>query len=148
MWEDFKQFVMKGPVLALAIGIIIGAAFTTVVNSLVDDIIMPPISMLLGGVDFTNKFIVLKGDTYATLADAKAAGAITLNYGQFINTVITFLVIAIVVFLLVRWFTRLTEKPAPAAAPTTKDCPYCFESIPIKATRCPECTSQLPADAG
>lgn len=146
MWEDFKKFIVKGPVLELAIGIIIGAAFTSIVNSLVNDIIMPPISMLLGGVDFANKFIVLSGGSYTTLADAKAAGAVTLNYGLFINALITFLIVALVVFLIVRWFTRLTAKPpAPAGPPTTKECPYCFSTIPVKATRCPDCTSELKA---
>ena len=144
--EDFKKFIMKGPVLDLAIGIIIGAAFTAVVNSLVNDIIMPPISMLLGGVDFTNMFIVLSGGSYTTLADAQAAGAVTLNYGLFINALITFLIVALVVLLLVRWFARLTAKPAvPAGPPTTRECPYCFSTIAVRATRCPDCTSELKA---
>jgi large conductance mechanosensitive channel len=146
MWEDFKKFIMRGPVLELAVGIIIGAAFTTVVNSLVNDIIMPPVSLLLGNLDFSNKFVVLSGGSYGTLADAKAAGAVTLNYGQFINALIAFVIVGIVVFLIARWFTRLTAKPpAPAGPPTSKECPYCYSTIPIKATRCPQCTSELQA---
>jgi large conductance mechanosensitive channel len=143
MWADFKKFVMQGSVLDLAIGIIIGGAFGAVVQSLVKDIIMPPIGLLLGGVDFTNLFIVLKGGPFDSLKAAQDAGAPTINYGLFINTLITFLIVAFVVFLLVRWVNKL--RPAPAAPVATKECPYCFSAIPVKATRCPDCTSQLPA---
>jgi large conductance mechanosensitive channel len=143
MWADFKQFVSKGNVLDLAIAVIIGAALTTVVNSLVNDIIMPPIGMLLGGVNFNDLFITLDGGSYASLAAAKAAGAATINYGVFINTIINFLIVAFVAFLIVRWASKLfVKKAAPAPAPT-KDCPFCFSAIPVKATRCPNCTSQL-----
>jgi len=146
MWDDFKKFVMRGSVLDLAIGIIIGAAFTAVVNSLVNDILMPPIGLLLGGVDFSNKFIVLKGGTYDSLQAAKAAGATTLNYGLFINSIISFLIVAVVIFFIIRWFNTLTARPpAPAGPPTTKECPYCFSIISIRATRCPACTSELKA---
>ncbi len=146
MWKDFKEFLMRGNVLDLAVGIIIGAAFGSIVNSFVKDIIMPPIGLLLGHVDFTNLFINLSGTNYPSLAAAQAAGAPTINYGVFINTIINFIIVAFVIFLVVRWFNRLREsskKPAPAQAPTTKDCPYCFTNIDIKATRCPACTSEL-----
>lgn len=155
MLKEFREFIMRGNVLDLAIGIIIGAAFGTIVSSLVNDIIMPPIGLLLGKVDFNNLFWVIKaGETtappYATLADAQAAGAVTFNYGVFINTVITFIIVAFVIFLVVRAFNkarqtmdRKKQKEAAAAAPTTKDCPFCFTSIPVKASRCPNCTTQL-----
>lgn len=146
MWKDFKTFIMRGNVLDLAVGIIIGAAFTGVVTSLVKDIIMPPIGLILGKVDFANLYINLTGGQYGSLQQAQASGAATINYGVFINTVINFIIVAFVIFLVVRWFNRLQEaikKPAPAVAPTTKDCPYCFSKIDIKATRCPSCTSQL-----
>jgi large conductance mechanosensitive channel len=149
MWNDFKAFVMRGNVLDLAVGVIIGAAFGTVVKSLVDDVIMPPIGLAIGGVDFSNLFVVLKeGATnpapYASLADAKAAGAVTLNYGAFINTIITFLIVALAVFMLVRMVSKLHKQPAPPP-PDTKSCPQCATSIPIAAKRCPNCTSQLAA---
>ncbi len=148
MFKEFKEFALKGSVMDMAIGIIIGAAFGTIVNSLVQDIIMPPIGLLLGNVDFSNIFAVLKeGKTpgpYASVAVAKAAGAVTMNIGVFINTIITFILIAFSVFLLIRTINRLRrQEEAPAPAPTTKDCGYCFSKIPVKATRCPNCTSEL-----
>jgi len=150
--KDFKAFIMRGNVVDLAVGVIIGAAFGAIVKSLVDDIIMPPIGLATGGLDFSNKFILLKegakaAGPYASLADAKGAGAVTLNYGVFVNNIITFLIIAAAVFLLVRMISRLhMEQVAmapPPAAPTTKACPYCATQIPIPAKRCPNCTSQL-----
>ena len=147
MLKEFKAFVMRGNVLDLAVGFIMGGAFGTIVKSLVDDVIMPPIGLALGNVDFSNLLMVLKpGDKapppYATVADAQAAGAVTLNWGLFINSVISFLIIAFAVFLLARAANRL--KPADAAAaPSTKDCPYCRMAIPVGATRCPQCTSEL-----
>jgi large conductance mechanosensitive channel len=144
MWKDFKAFAMRGNVIDLAIGIIIGTAFGAVVNSLVKDIIMPPIGLGLGRVNFSDLYINLSSTKYPTLADAQAAGAPTINYGTFINTVISFIIVALAVFLLVRAINRLTAKPAPApAAPTTKVCPFCGSTIPIQATRCPFCTSHL-----
>jgi large conductance mechanosensitive channel len=145
MWKEFKEFALRGNVLDMAVGIIIGAAFGTVVKSMVDDILMPPIGRALGHVDFANLFISLNGESYANLAAAKAAGAPTINYGIFINNVIAFLIVAFCVFLLVKMVNRWSAKPAPAAAPTTKECGYCKTEIPIKATRCPNCTSQLQA---
>ena len=145
MLKEFKQFVMRGPVIDLAVGVIIGAAFGKIVSSLVNDIIMPPIGLILGHVDFSNLFINLSGTQYGSVADAKKAGAATLNYGVFLNTVIEFLIIALALFLLIRAVNRMFHKEEPAAAPTSKDCPYCATSIPIKATRCPQCTSQLAA---
>jgi large conductance mechanosensitive channel len=142
MWKEFKQFIARGNVIDLAVAVIIGAAFGKTVTSLVNDILMPPIGLLLGNVDFTNLFITLSGGSYATLAEAQAAGAATINYGVFINTVIDFLIVAFAIFLLVRQVNRL-KKPAPPAEPTTKACPYCLSEIPIKATRCPHCTSEL-----
>ncbi|MEO8226913.1 MAG: large conductance mechanosensitive channel protein MscL [Gemmatimonadota bacterium] len=148
MLKEFKAFAMRGNVLDLAIGIILGASFGTVVKSLVDDIIMPPVGLALGRVDFKELFLVLKAGApappYTTLAKAQAAGAVTLNYGAFISTIVTFIIVAFAVFLLVRAANRLTPAEA-AAAPTTKDCAFCRMPIPIGATRCPECTSQLAA---
>jgi large conductance mechanosensitive channel len=145
MIKEFKEFIMRGNVIDMAVGIIIGVAFGAIITSLVRDIIMPPIGLLLGNVDFANLFAVIKEGAptspYATLADAQAAGAVTINYGLFINFVITFLIVAFVVFLMIRQINRMRR--APAAAPTTKDCPYCFSPIPIKATRCGHCTSEL-----
>lgn len=152
MLKDFKAFIMRGNVVDMAVGIIIGAAFGAIVSSLVKDVIMPPIGLGLGKIDFANLLVVLKQGTtpgpYASLAAAQAAGAVTLNYGLFINTIITFLIIAFVVFFfIVRPIARLqAPKKAVAAAPaapTTKECPFCFTNIPIKATRCPNCTSAL-----
>lgn len=142
MIKEFKDFIMRGNVIDLAIGVIIGGAFGKIVSSLVTDVLMPPIGMLLGKVDFSNLFLNLSGGSYASLADAQKAGAATLNYGLFINNVINFLIIALVIFLIVKQVNRL-QKPAPAAAPITKECPFCLSAIPIKATRCPHCTSQL-----
>lgn len=144
MFKEFKAFIMRGNVLDLAIAVIIGAAFGKIVTSLVNDIIMPPIGLLLGQVDFSNLFINLSATPYAKLADAQAAGAPTINYGVFINTVLDFLIVAFVIFLVVRAANKLEHpKPAPAPAPTTKECPYCLSAIPIKATRCAHCTSEL-----
>jgi len=150
MMKEFKEFAVKGNVVDMAVGIIIGAAFGTIVKSLVADIIMPPIGLLLGNVDFSNLFLVLKESAqgaaaYATVADAQAAGTVTLNYGMFINTVISFLIVAFAIFILIRNINRLkkAEAPAPAPAPTTKDCPFCLTPIPIKAVRCPHCTSNV-----
>ena len=142
MLKEFKEFAMRGNVLDMAVGIIIGAAFGRIITSLVNDIIMPPIGLLLGKVDFSGLFFNISGKSYDTLAAAKAAGAATINYGLFLNTVIDFLIVAFVIFLVVRQINRWS-KPAPAAVPTTRECPYCLSSIPVKATRCPNCTSQV-----
>jgi len=149
MWKDFKAFILRGNVVDLAVGVIIGAAFGAIVKSLVDDVIMPPIGIVTGGIDFANLYLLLKPGAkapppYSSLADAKAAGATTLNFGLFLNTVITFLIIAACVYLVVQAVARL-QRPHPTAAPTTKDCPYCKTAIPVAATRCPHCTSQLQA---
>ncbi|MGA7854998.1 MAG: large conductance mechanosensitive channel protein MscL [Candidatus Acidiferrales bacterium] len=144
MLKEFKEFAMKGNVMDLAVGFILGAAFGKIVSSLVSDIIMPPIGLILGKVDFSSLFLNLSGKSYSSLAEAKAAGAATLNYGVFLNNVVDFLIVAFAVFLLVRAVNRW-NKPATAAAPTTKDCPYCVSKIPLKATRCPNCTSAIPA---
>ncbi|GAC1660531.1 MAG: large conductance mechanosensitive channel protein MscL [Candidatus Acidiferrum sp.] len=143
MFKDFKQFATRGNVIDLAVGVIIGAAFGRVISSLVEDIIMPPVGRLLGHVDFSNLFISLNGIAYPTLAAAKAAAAPTINYGVFLNTVVAFLIVAFVVFLLVQQVNRWTTKPAPAAAPSTKDCPQCAMPIPVAAKRCGHCTTQL-----
>jgi large conductance mechanosensitive channel len=142
VWKEFKQFIARGNVVDLAVGVIIGAAFGKIVTSFVNDILMPPIGLLLGNVDFANLFIILSGGAYATLEEAQAAGAATINYGVFINTIIDFLIVAFVIFLLIKQVNRL-KKPEPAAEPTTKECPYCLSEIPIKATRCPHCTSEI-----
>jgi large conductance mechanosensitive channel len=149
MLKEFKEFALRGNVVDMAVGIIIGAAFSTIVKSLVDDVIMPPIGLLLGGVDFASFFILLKAGSpagpYASLADAQAAGAVTVNYGVFINAIISFLIVAVVMFLLIRGINRLQkEEEAAPAEPTTKECPYCLSTVPIKATRCAHCTSELP----
>ena len=144
MLKEFKEFAMRGNVLDLAIGVIIGGAFGKIISSLVNDVLMPPLGLLLGKVDFTNLFFNLSGGTYKTLADAKAAGAVTISYGVFLNAVVDFVIVAFVIFLLIRQINRLQPKPAaPAPAPAEKQCPYCFSTIPLKATRCPHCTSQL-----
>jgi large conductance mechanosensitive channel len=144
MLKEFKAFIARGNVIDMAVGLIIGAAFGKIVTSFVSDVLMPPIGLLLGRVDFTNLFINLSGQSYATLEEAKAAGAATINYGLFINTVIDFIIVSFVVFLLVRQINRMRrEKEAPPAEPTTKECPHCLSTIPIKATRCPHCTSEL-----
>jgi large conductance mechanosensitive channel len=148
MFAEFKKFIMRGNVLDLAVGIIIGGAFGTIVKSLVDDIIMPPVGMLLGNVDFTGLMWVMKAGNppppYENLAKAKEAGAVTLNYGNFINNIITFLIVAFAVFLLVRAVNRMySKKEEPKPEPVVKECPYCVKEIPIHATRCPFCTSAL-----
>lgn len=146
MLKEFREFIARGNVVDLAIAVIMGGAFGAVVTSLVKDVVMPPIGLTLGHVDFSNLFVSLSGEHYASRVAAEAAGAPTLNYGLFLNTVVNFLIIAFVVFMLVRSINRLKrEEPAPAAAPTTKDCPYCLSAIPLKATRCPHCTSELKA---
>jgi large conductance mechanosensitive channel len=144
MWKDFKAFAMKGNVMDMAIGIVIGVAFGQIISSLVSDIIMPPIGLITGHIDFNNFFLDLTPKAYATLADARKAGAAVIAYGHFINTVIDFIIVAFAMFLVVKWFQSMSmKKPEAAAAPTTKDCPFCASSIPIKAIRCPQCTSQL-----
>ncbi len=143
MFKEFKEFAVKGNVMDMAVGIIIGAAFGKIVASFVDDIVLPPLGLLLHHVDFSNLFITLGGGDYPTIAAAKAAGAPTLNYGLFLNTVLNFLIVAFAVFLMVKQINRWKKEPAPAAA-TTKECPYCASLIPLKATKCPQCTSQLP----
>ena len=143
MLKEFKEFAMRGNVVDLAVGVIIGAAFGKIVSSLVEDVIMPPIGRLLGHVDFSGLFINLSGKAYETLAEAKAHNAATLNYGIFLNNVINFLIVAFAVFLVVQQMNSWTKKPAPAAVPTTKDCPQCAMTIPIAAKRCGHCTAQL-----
>jgi large conductance mechanosensitive channel len=150
MFKEFKEFAMKGNVIDMAVGIIIGAAFGTIVKSLVSDVIMPPIGLLLGNVDFSNLFLVLKGGaasgTFASLAEAQKAGAVTVNYGLFINTVISFIIVAFAIFIVIRGINKLKrEEEEPTEEPTTKDCPHCFSEISIKATRCPYCTAELQA---
>ena len=144
MWKDFRAFVLRGNVIDLAVAVIIGAAFGKIVTSLVDDMLMPPLGLILGGVDFKDLFVDLSGRGFATLAEAQAAGAPTLRYGLFLNALVNFLIIAFSVFLLLRWVvSRLL--PAPAAAPLTRDCPFCLSAIPIQARRCAHCTAELPA---
>jgi large conductance mechanosensitive channel len=148
MFKEFKEFAMRGNVVDMAVGIVIGAAFGTIVKSFVSDVLMPPIGMLMGGVDFSNLFAVINegapAGPYAALADAQAAGAVTVNYGLFINTVISFLIVAIAVFMVIKALNSMKrEEEAPAAEPTTKECQFCISEIPIKATRCPSCTSEL-----
>jgi len=142
MLKDFKEFALRGNVMDLAVGVIIGAAFGKIITSLVSDIIMPPIGAMMGSVEYSNRFIDLSGKDVKTLAEAKAAGAATINYGLFINTCIDFLIVAFVIFLMVRWINKLKSAPPPAL-PTTKECPFCISAIPLKATRCASCTSQL-----
>jgi len=148
MFKEFKEFAVKGNVVDMAVGIIIGAAFGAIVKSLVSDMLMPPLGLLLGNVDFANLFVVLKeGATaapYAALAEAQKAGAVTINYGLFVNSVISFVIVAFAVFMLIRGINKLKrEEAAPPAEATTKECPYCYSEIPVKATRCPSCTSDL-----
>ena len=143
MLKEFKEFAMRGSVVDLAVGVIIGAAFGKIVSSLVEDVLMPPIGRLLGHVDFSGLFINLGEKSYETLAAAKAVGAPTLNYGIFLNNVINFLIVAFAVFIVVQQVNRWTKKPAPAAAPTTKECPQCAMTIPVAAKRCGHCTSQV-----
>lgn len=143
MFKEFKEFAMRGNVVDMAVGIIIGAAFGRIISSLVNDVIMPPIGLLLGKVDFSSLFVNLSGTPYATLADAKKVGAPAIAYGAFLNTILDFGIVALVIFLLIRQMNKLKKQPAPAAA-TTKECPYCLSVIPLKATRCGHCTAQLP----
>ena len=146
MLKEFKEFAMRGNVVDMAVGIIIGAAFGAIVKSLVSDIIMPPIGMILGNVDFANLFLILKDGTaagpYLSLADAQKAGAVTINYGLFINAIISFVIVAFAVFVLIRNINRL-RKEEPVAEPDTRECPFCLSAIPLKATRCPHCTSEI-----
>ncbi|HEV2420450.1 MAG TPA: large-conductance mechanosensitive channel protein MscL [Candidatus Acidoferrales bacterium] len=145
MLKEFKEFAMKGNVMDMAVGIIIGAAFGRIVTSLVSDIIMPPIGLLLGKVDFNSLFLNISGTSYATLADAKTHGAATINYGMFVNTVIDFLIVAFAIFLVVKQINKWTTKPGPPPAVTTKNCPYCLSTIPLKATKCAFCTAAVTA---
>jgi large conductance mechanosensitive channel len=151
MWKEFKEFAVKGNVLDMAVGIIIGAAFGTIVQSLVKDIIMPPIGLLLGNVDFSNMFVVLKAGSeivppYASVDAAQKAGAVTVNYGLFINAIISFIIVAFAVFMIIKTFNKLKRKEEPPVlSATTKACPYCLSSIPLKATKCAHCTSVLTA---
>jgi len=149
MFKEFKEFAMRGNVVDMAVGIIIGGAFGTIVKSLVNDVLMPPLGLLLGGVDFSNFFVVLKDGApagpYNALADAQAAGAVSINYGIFFNAVISFLIVAFAVFLLIRGINSMRRKEEAAPEPDTKECQFCASSIPIKASRCPQCTSQLAA---
>jgi large conductance mechanosensitive channel len=150
MWKEFKEFAVKGNAVDLAVGVIIGAAFGSIITSLVKDILMPPIGLLTGGLDFSNKFLILKdapsGGVFATPADAVKAGAITWNYGNFITLAINFLIVAFCIFLVVKAVNKM-KKPSPTAAPVSKDCPFCSMTIPIKATRCPHCTSEMSSVA-
>ncbi|MBN1895090.1 large conductance mechanosensitive channel protein MscL [bacterium] len=147
MLKEFKEFALRGNVMDMAVGIIIGAAFGKIVSSLVGDILMPPIGLLLGKMDFSNLFIHLSGASYASLAEAEAAGAAVIRYGAFLNTVIDFLIVAFVIFLLIRQVNRAKRRPEKAApaAPTTRECPYCLSVVPLKAVRCAHCTSELKA---
>jgi large conductance mechanosensitive channel len=146
VWKEFKEFAVKGNAVDLAVGVVIGAAFGGIVNSLVKDLLMPPIGLLTGGLDFSNKFLVLKGapggGTFNTPADAAKAGAVTWNYGNFITLMINFIIVAFCIFLVVKAVNKL-KRPSPAADPVSKDCPACAMTIPIKATRCPHCTTEL-----
>lgn len=148
MLREFKAFAVRGNVIDMAVGIVIGGAFGKIVSSLVNDILMPPIGLLLGRVDFSNLFVNLSGAQYDSLAAAKEAGAATVNYGLFVNTVLDFALIALAMFLLVRQANRLTPKPEPVAKPAARECPFCLSTIPELATRCPHCTSQLLATGG
>jgi len=142
MYQEFKEFILRGNVVDLAVAVVIGAAFGKIVTSFVEDVLMPPIGLALGGVDFSNLFINLSGNAYPSIAAAKAAGAATLNYGIFLNNIINFLIIAFAIFLVIKSINRM-QGPAPAAAPTTKDCPYCLSAVPLKATKCAHCTAEL-----
>jgi len=146
MFKEFREFAMRGNVVDMAVGIIIGGAFGKIVSSLVKDVIMPPIGMLMGKVDFGSLYINLTGQPYASLAEAQEAGAATINYGAFINTVLDFIIVAFAIFMVIRAMNKLKRKQeAPPAAPTTKECPQCLSTIPIKAVRCAHCTAQLSA---
>jgi large conductance mechanosensitive channel len=142
MFKEFKEFIMRGNVLDLAVAVIIGAAFGKIVTSLVSDVLMPPLGLALKSVDFSNLYFDLSGGHHNTLAEAKAAGDVTLNYGLFLNSVLDFLIVAFVIFMIIRQANKLKKAPAPVA-PTTKECPFCHTSIPLAATRCPNCTSNL-----
>ena len=147
MWKEFKEFAVRGNAIDLAVGVIIGAAFGGIVTSLVKDLLMPPLGLVTGGLDFSNKFVVLKAGAdgaanFATPAQAAAAGAVTLNYGSFFTVLINFIIVAFCIFLVVRAMNKL-KRPAPETEPTTKDCPACAMTIPVKASRCPHCTTQL-----
>jgi large conductance mechanosensitive channel len=144
MWKEFKAFAMKGNVIDMAVGIVIGVAFGKIITSLVNDIIMPPLGLLLGNLDFSNLFINLSGQPLNSLAEAKALGVATINYGVFLNTIIDFLIVALAIFIVIKQINRFKAKPLPAA-PNTKECGFCFTQIPIKAIRCPNCTSELTA---
>jgi large conductance mechanosensitive channel len=148
MWKEFRDFAIRGNVVDLAVGIVIGAAFGKIVTSFVNDVLMPPLGLLLGRVDFSNLFINLSSQHYQTLAEAKQAGAATLNYGLFINTIIDFAIVAFAIFLLIQQVNRLTRREKAAEAPATKPCPYCATDIPLPATRCPHCTSHLEEAKG
>jgi large conductance mechanosensitive channel len=143
MFKEFKEFAMRGSVLDLAVGLVIGAAFGKIVTSFVNDILMPPIGLILGKVDFSNLFISLSGQHFASLDEAKKAGAATLNYGVFLNNILDFLIVAFAIFLLVKQVNRMRRQEPPPAPPRTKECKYCFSAIPVKAVRCPQCTSTL-----
>jgi len=150
MFKEFKEFAMRGNVMDMAVGIIIGASFGKIITSIVSDVIMPPIGLLLGQMDFSNFFVILSGDTMGktvkTVADAKMAGLVTINYGLFLNTVLDFIIVAFVIFMLIKQMNRLKKPDAnQPAAPNTKECLYCFSAIPLKAVRCPNCTSELKA---
>lgn len=147
MLQDFRKFITRGNVVELAVGIVIGAAFTGVVTSFVNDVLMPPIGLALGGANFGDLFVALDGRSYPSVAAAKAAGAATLNYGLFVNSLLNFLIVGFAVFLLVRALARVTARPAAAPAPASRACPYCTLSIPVGATRCPQCTSDVRAAA-
>src|SRR3979409_2708346 len=151
MWKEFKEFAVKGNAVDMAVGIIIGAAFGSIITSLVKDIVMPPISLLTGGLDWSNKFMILGeapgGAVYKTAADAAKAGAITWNYGNFVTLVVNFLIVAFSIFLLVRALNRMKRPKPGAVAPVSKECPFCAMTIPIKATRCPHCTSEMSSVA-
>jgi large conductance mechanosensitive channel len=144
MLKEFKEFAMRGNVVDMAVGIIIGAAFGKIVSSFVGDILMPPLGMILGKMDLANRFMTLSGQEFATLAEAKKAGAVTINYGVFFNTIIDFLIVAFIIFLVIRQINRMRREPEPAPeAPGTRQCPYCLSTIPLKAVRCPHCTSEI-----
>ena len=142
MYREFKEFIMRGNVVDLAVGVVIGAAFGKIVTSFVEDILMPPIGLLLGGMDFANLFINLSGKDYPSIAAAKAAGAATLNYGIFLNNIVNFLIIAFAIFLLIKQINRM-HRAAPADAPSSKECPFCLSPVPLKATKCAHCASEL-----
>jgi len=143
MFKEFKEFIQRGSVIDLAVGVVLGSAFGKIISSLVNDIIMPPIGLLLGKVDFSNMFVTLSGDRYKTLQDAQNAGAVTMNYGVFLNQVVEFIIIALALFIVIKQINRLNQSKATPVEATTKTCPYCFTEIPLQATRCPHCTSKL-----